>query len=105
MKVLLDECVPFPLAKLLAGHECFTARGCGWGGFKNGELLRVADGKFDVFVTADRNLRYQQNLTLRMLPIVELSTNDIRRIRAAVRLIIETLIAVKPGEYRTLEIP
>lgn len=105
MKVLLDECVPYPLARLLTGCECVTARDCGWGGFKNGDLLRVAEGKFAVFVTADKNLRYQQNLAGRQLPIIELSTNDIRRIRAAVESVQAALATVESGEYRTVEIP
>jgi predicted nuclease of predicted toxin-antitoxin system len=105
MKVLLDECVPFPLARLLPDCECVTARECGWGGFRNGDLLRVAEGKFDVFLTADKNLRYQQNLAGRALPIVELSTNDIRRIRASVGLVQAALNVVTPGDYRTVEIP
>ena len=57
MKVLLDECVPWPMHRLLAGHECQTEQQCGWGGVKNGELRRRAEGRFEVFVTADQNLR------------------------------------------------
>ncbi|NJL18991.1 MAG: DUF5615 family PIN-like protein [Bdellovibrionaceae bacterium] len=45
MKLLLDECVPWPMHRLLAGHDCTTAQKCGWGGIKNGELLRRAEGK------------------------------------------------------------
>lgn len=67
MKVLLDECVPWPMHRFLVGHECMTAQQCGWGGIKNGELLRKAEGQFDVFVTADQNIRYQQNLAQRLI--------------------------------------
>ena len=105
MKVLLDECVPWPMHRLLAGHECQTAQQCGWGGVKNGELLQRAEGRFDVFVTADQNLRYQQNLTGRAIAIVELSTNDLRRIRAAAAQIQGALATIRPGEYRSLAIP
>lgn len=105
MKILLDECVPFPLARALAGHDCTTAQACGWGGFKNGDLLRLAEGRFDVFVTADKNLRYQQKLAGRELPILELSTNDVRRLRAATSLILSALIDLSSGEYRMIEIP
>lgn len=105
MKVLLDECVPFPLARVLVGHECTTAQACGWGGFKNGDLLRLAESEFDAFLTADKNLRYQQNLTGRKLPIVEVSTNDVRRLRAAAPLILAAFTGLLPGEYRTLTIP
>ena len=104
MKVLLDECVPWPMHRLLAGHECQTAQQCGWGGVKNGELLQRAEGRFDVFVTADQNLRYQQNLAGRAIAIVELSTNDLRRIRAAAAQIQAALTAVQPGQFLRLEL-
>jgi hypothetical protein len=105
MKVLLDECVPWLMHRFLAGYECKTAQLCGWGGIKNGDLLRKAEGQFDVFVTADQNIRYQQNLAGREIAIVELSTNDWRRIRAAAELIQSALIGILPGDYRRLEIP
>ena len=80
MKVLLDECVPWPMHKLLAGHDCTTAQKRGWGGIKNGDLLGRAEDEFDLFVTSDQNMRYQQNLAGRRIAILELSTNDLRRI-------------------------
>ena len=52
--------------KLLAGHECQSAKQRGWGGIKNGDLLRLAEGEYDLFITADQNIRYQQNLTGRI---------------------------------------
>ena len=59
----------------------------GWAGIKNGDLIRQAEEQFDVFVTSDQDLRYQQNLRARRIAIVELSTNDLRRIeRSAVAL-------------------
>lgn len=76
MKILLDECVPRPLRKLLSDNEVLTAQEAGFGGIENGDLLRRAEGKFDLFVTADKNLRYQQNLTGRKIAIIELPTPD-----------------------------
>ena len=105
MNILLDECVPWPMHKLLAGHVCTTAQQCGWGGIKNGDLLRHAEGKFDVFITSDQNIRYQQNLAGRQIPILELSTNDLRRIQAAATLVQSAIAALKPGEFRQLLIP
>jgi hypothetical protein len=70
MRILLDECVPWPMHKLLAGHECTTAQQRGWGGIKNRDLLRVAESEFDLFITADQNIRYQQNLAHRRIPIL-----------------------------------
>ncbi len=63
MKILLDECVPWPMHKLLVGHVCTTAQKQGWGGIKNGDPLNRAEGEFDLFVTSDQNIRYQQNLS------------------------------------------
>ncbi len=48
MRILLDECVPWPMHKLLVGHECTTAQKRGWGGVKNGDLLRMAEGEFNL---------------------------------------------------------
>lgn len=105
MKILLDECVPWPLHKLLAGHECSTAQQRGWGGIKNGDLLRLAAGQFDLFITSDQNIRYQQNLAGRQIAILELSTNDYRRIRAAAALIQAAIASLAVTEFRQLEIP
>jgi len=62
MKILLDECVTHKLKPYLDPHEVSTVRDQGWPGLKNGELLSLAHSKFDVFLTIDQNLRYQQNL-------------------------------------------
>ena len=105
MKILLDECVPWPMHRLLAGHECRTAQQCGWGGIKNGLLLQRAESEFDLFITSDQNLRYQQNLTGRKISILELSTNKLRRIETAADTLRATVEAIKPGEFRQLEIP
>lgn len=105
MRILLDECVPWPMHTLLTGHECTTAQKCGWGGIKNGELLRRAEGQFELFITADQNIRYQQNLAGFRIAILELSTNDLRRIQAAAALIRSTINALQPGQLRLLEIP
>ncbi len=94
MKALIDECVPWPLHKLLTGHTCQTAQQQGWGGMKNGDLLKQAEGVFEVFLTADQNLRYQQNLSGRKIAILELSTNDLRRLQAAAALILSALESI-----------
>ncbi len=52
MRILLDECVPSPMRDVLSGHNCETVRERGWGGIKNGELLRLAEDQFDLFITA-----------------------------------------------------
>lgn len=105
MKILLDECVPWPMHKLLAGHECTTAQKRGWGGIKNGDLLRLAEVEFDLFITSDQSIRYQQNLAGRRIPILELSANDLRRIQAAAKAIQVLVADIQQGEFRKLEIP
>ena len=67
MRILLDECVDWLLLRAIVGHEVKTARQMGWATVKNGELLAKASESFDVFVTVDRNLSFQQNT--RALPI------------------------------------
>jgi predicted nuclease of predicted toxin-antitoxin system len=104
MKILLDECVPWPLRRLLAGHQCASAQQRGWGGIKNGDLIRLAEAEFDLFITADQNIRYQQNLAGRRLPILQLSTNDLHRIEAAASQIQAAVAAIKPGEFVNLSI-
>jgi len=64
VKVLVDECVPLKLVRLLTGHAFSTAQQKGWDGFTNGKLLALAEPEFDLFLTSDRNLQYQQNLIL-----------------------------------------
>ena len=105
MRVLLDECVPWPMHKLLAGHTCATAQKRGWSARHNGQLLSLAEVEFDLFITSDQNIRYQQNLSGRRIGILVLSTNDLRRILAASLLIQTTVASMTPGEFRLLPIP
>ena len=106
MRVLLDECVPLQVRDALRGHEVATVQRMGWGGISNGDLLAAAESAgFDIFILADKNLRYQQNLTGRRLTILELWTNHrptlekhFAHIRAAVELAL-------PGSYTRLESP
>ena len=76
----------------------------GWAGIKNGDLVRLAEGQFDVFVTSDQNLRYQQNLESRRIAIIELSTNKLRRIERAAAELCLVVANVRAGEFRRLEI-
>ncbi len=77
MRVLLDECVPRRLRRELPGHEVLTVTGHGWSGIKNGELLALAGAEFDVFLTVDQNLKYQQNLsTFRIAIILLVARNN-----------------------------
>jgi hypothetical protein len=62
MIILLDACVPRPLRNFLRPHAVHTAQEMGWGQLKNGALLKEEEPRFDVFITSDQNLRYQQNI-------------------------------------------
>jgi hypothetical protein len=70
MRILLDENLPRKLARHLIGHECRTVAECGWSGKKNGELLAQADLLFDVLLTLDKNLPYQQDLTTKRIAVL-----------------------------------
>jgi len=72
MRLLLDESLPQRLRDHLPGHQVATVVEIGWGGVKNGELLRLAAREFDAFITADRNLRHQQNLSTLSVSVVVL---------------------------------
>lgn len=62
MKVLFDECVPWPMYRLLASQACTSVQAQGWSGIRNSELLKKAENDFDLLITADQNILYQQNL-------------------------------------------
>lgn len=76
MRVLLDEMVPRKLVQEIPGHEVSTVPREGWASLKNGELLDKIDAQFDVFVTLDRNLRYQQNLHNRAFGVIEIQARS-----------------------------
>ena len=93
MRVLLDECVPRRLKRALPGHEVHTVTERGWSGVKNGELLALADAEFDVFLTIDQNLKYQQNLTAFRIAVVLLVARNNR---------LQTLLPLMPEVRETL---
>lgn len=99
MKILFDECMPQPLRRRLADFEIFTAQEMGWGRVKNGELLKRAEGVFDAFLTADQQLKYQQNLAGRRLAILVFSTNRWPQVKAKTAEIIAAIQALKPGDF------
>jgi predicted nuclease of predicted toxin-antitoxin system len=72
MKLLIDECAPRALKTFLVenGYECLTVQEAGWAGKHNGELLQAAENLFDIFITLDTNLQYQQNMSKRRIAVV-----------------------------------
>jgi Domain of unknown function (DUF5615) len=78
MRVLLDECVDWRLSRDITGHEVKTARQMGWSAIKNGELLALACDQFDVFVTVDQNLSFQQNVGALKIAVIVLRAKSNR---------------------------
>ena len=106
MRILLDECVPVQVRNALVGHDVSTAQNMGWSGFGNGELLQRAeqDG-FELFIVADKNLRYQQNLSGRKLAILELWTNHRPTLEKHLGRIKTAAENIAAGEYVVLQNP
>ena len=102
MKVLLDECVDWRLSRNLAGHEVKSARQMGWDAIENGELLRLVSGQFDVFVTVDRNLSFQQNLTGLPVAVIVLQarTNRLADLRPLVPSLLTAIEIAQPGSVK-----
>ena len=88
-----------PLKSRLTGHDYRTVQEMGWEGVKNGQLLVLAEKEFDVFLTGDKNLRYQQNLTSRKLSIVLLPTTHWPTVREHVEEVQQVMTAVHAGEF------
>ena len=106
MRILLDHNVPAPLRGWLVGHEVATAYELGWAELTNGELLRVAEEcGYDLMVTTDKGIRYQQNLKGRRLAIAVISTNDWTRIRNAKSHVVGAMSDVAPGAFLEIDIP
>jgi hypothetical protein len=105
MNILLDECTPRALKKRLPHLAIRTVQDMGWSGVKNGKLLALADPQFDVFITTDKNLRYQQNLARLKLAIVLLPTNRVLVVIALIPKIEEVLKTIQPGEFIEIAMP
>ena len=100
MRVLFDHGTPAPLRHALTGHQVTTAYERGWSGLKNGELIAAAEaGEFEVLVTTDKNLRYQQNLTGRDLAIVVLWTTSWPKIQRALPKVQSAVDGATKGSY------
>ena len=106
MLVLFDHSTPAPLTSYLIGHTVTEARDRGWDRLSNGDLLAEAErAGFDVLLTADKNIRYQQNLSGRRLAIVVLSTPQWPVVRLYNERIAAAVSAATPGSYTEVNIP
>ena len=99
MRILLEENLPRKLAGHLIGHTCRTVVECGWSGKKNGELLGLADPQFDVLLTLDKNLPYQQNLDTKRIAVLIVRARS-NRIQDLFPVIPECLAALKKIQPR-----
>jgi len=100
VKVLFDQGTPAPLSKHLSSHQVLTAYDLGWQTLNNGDLLQQAEeGGFEVLVTTDQNLRYQQNLSSRVISVVVLSSTSWPRIQNHLKEIVAAVDSCKPNGY------
>ena len=100
MRVLLDECVPRKLRTELPGHDVKTIAEVKWAGTKNGALLQQAAAEFDVLVTVDQGIPYQQNLagiTLALV-IIMAPSNDIKDLRPRMAEVLRVLATIQAGQ-------
>jgi predicted nuclease of predicted toxin-antitoxin system len=106
VKVLLDQSCPIGVIGILAGHEVTTAYRKSWDTLENGDLLAAAEAAaFDVIVTPDQNLQYQQNLTTRKIAIVVLSTNNWPVIREHALRVVDAVNRAGPGSFEEVSLP
>ena len=107
LRILFDHCVPRPLKHFLPEHEIATTYERGWAAYKNGELLDAAQAEFDVFLTTDQNLPYQQNVAVRSIALGVLVA-DSNRVAAPTPLLpylTPVLGRIRPGEIVRVELP
>ncbi len=106
MRVLLDECVPRRVQRYLVGHECQTVSQAGFAGKSNGQLLRLAErAGFDVLLTVDKSLSYQQNISDRKIAllIVRARSNEIEDLLPHIPACLEALRSIRQGQFIRVE--
>lgn len=105
MKILFDNGTR-PIASVLSGHEVFHARKIGWHELRNGELIQKAEeAGYDLILTTDKNMRYQQNLAGRQIAIVVLGNQQWPDVRLHLERIAVAVNVAKPGSYAEVDIP
>jgi len=99
VKILLDECIDWRLSRDIVGHDVKTAQQMGWATIQNGQLLALAERSFDVFVTVDRNLSFQQNLTSYSIAVIILraKSNRLAELKPLVPQLLKALASARPG--------
>jgi hypothetical protein len=104
MRVLFDQGTPVPLRGFLIGHEVVTAFEAGWSEISNGDLLEKAEKEFNVLVTTDKQLRYQQNLADRRIAVLVLPYASWISLRMHTEKIAKAVTAMQPGGYEELQL-
>ena len=106
MFVLFDQGTPVPIRPFLKEHTVQTTAERGWDTLENGELLKAAEAAgFNVLVTRDKNIRYQQNLTVRIIALVVLGNPQWPILRLHIQRVVAAVNAARPGSYTEVEIP
>ncbi len=104
MKILFDQGTPAPLRRSLVGHAVDTAYELGWSNFENGELIDAAEQQgYELLITTDQAVRYQQNLAARKIAIIVLTSTDWRRIQTRVEAIKRAIDSIAASGY--VEVP
>jgi predicted nuclease of predicted toxin-antitoxin system len=107
MKLLFDECIDRKLAREFVEHEVKTVPQMGWAGIKNGQLLALAEAEFDVFITVDRNLAFQQNLPQFDIAVIVLQSpsNRLVALKPLAPKVLAILAIVVKGQYTIVGLP
>src|SRR5712692_6272309 len=106
MRILIDECIDERFRNSLTGHDCQTARYAGLAGLKNGDLLKAAEvAKFDVFLTVDQGIEYQQNLTAQKIAIIILraKSNRLKDLLSLVPACLARIKSIQPGQIVSID--
>ena len=106
MRILFDQATPVPIRAHLDQHVVRTASQQGWDTLKNGDLLTAAEAAgFEILLTTDKNLRYQQSLTDRKIAIIVLGNQQWPQLRPHVQRVVDAITAAVPGSYIEIDIP
>ena len=105
MTILFDQGVPAPSRRHLTGHDVKTSDKMGWSELRNGKLLAAAQEQFEAFITTDKRLRHEQNLSNRRLAILVLPTTSWPRIQQHVSVVVNAVNALKPGDFQEITFP
>lgn len=103
---MFDQGTPVPIRPFLKGHAVRTAAEQGWDKFRNGNLMTAAEAAgFDLFLTTDKNMRYQQNLAGRKIAIVVLGQQQWPQLRPHIQRVVEAVNAAVPGSFAVVDVP